>query len=93
MANRAAGTIQQYAASIRRFEEFSGMELGEVSQEMIRRWVDRLRQLLQHVAEANRSSLKSKSRRPICEKTGFHQPSIARQLDWFTVAQAACSHT
>jgi len=42
MANRAAGTIQQYVASIRRFEEFAGMELGEVSQEMIRRWVDRL---------------------------------------------------
>ena len=42
LANRATGTIQQYVASIRRFEEFAGMELGEVSQEMIRRWVDRL---------------------------------------------------
>ena len=42
LANRATGTIQQYVASIRRFEEFAGMELSEVSQGMIRRWVDRL---------------------------------------------------
>ena len=43
MANRATGTIQLYVASIRRFEEFLGQELGDASQESIRRWVDHLR--------------------------------------------------
>ena len=43
MANRAVGTIQQYVASARRFEEFVGMDVGEASQESVRRWVDFLR--------------------------------------------------
>jgi site-specific recombinase XerD len=43
MANRAAGTIQHYVSSIRRFEEFLGLELADASQESIRRWVDHLR--------------------------------------------------
>ena len=43
MANRAAGTIQHYVSSIRRFEEFLGQELADASQESIRRWVDHLR--------------------------------------------------
>jgi len=44
MANRAHKTIQQYVASVRRFEEFLGHDLGEASQESVRRWVDVLRQ-------------------------------------------------
>jgi site-specific recombinase XerD len=44
MANRAHKTIQQYVASARRFEEFLGHDLGEASQESVRRWVDVLRQ-------------------------------------------------
>ena len=44
MANRATGTIQAYVASARRFEEFLGHDLGEASQESVRRWVDVLRQ-------------------------------------------------
>ena len=44
MANRAHRTIQQYVASARRFEEFLGHDLGEASQESVRRWVDVLRQ-------------------------------------------------
>lgn len=43
MANRATGTIQQYVASVRRFEEFLGAGVDEASQEAIRRWVDHLR--------------------------------------------------
>lgn len=43
MANRATGTIQQYLASAQRFEDFLGMDLGEASQEAIRRWVDFLK--------------------------------------------------
>lgn len=42
MADRARGTIQQYLASIRRFEECLGAEVGEGSQESIRRWVEHL---------------------------------------------------
>jgi integrase/recombinase XerD len=42
MAGRADGTIQQYLASIRRFEEFLGADLEETEQESIRRWVDHL---------------------------------------------------
>ena len=42
MADRAKGTIQQYLASIRRFEEFLGTDLGEAGQEPIRRWVEHL---------------------------------------------------
>jgi len=42
MANRARGTIQQYLASIRRFEEFLGTDVAEASQEAIRAWVDHL---------------------------------------------------
>lgn len=42
MADRAKGTIQQYLASIRRFEEFLGTEVAEGSQEAIRRWVEHL---------------------------------------------------
>jgi len=42
MAARAKGTIQQYLASIRRFEEFLGTEVGEANQEGIRHWVDHL---------------------------------------------------
>jgi len=44
MANRAHKTIQQYVASARRFEEFLGHDLGDASQESVRRWVDVLRQ-------------------------------------------------
>lgn len=44
MANRAHKTILQYVASARRFEEFLGHELGDASQESVRRWVDVLRQ-------------------------------------------------
>jgi site-specific recombinase XerD len=44
MANRATGTIQQYVASVRRFEAFLGHDLDDASQESIRRWVDHLRQ-------------------------------------------------
>jgi transposase-like protein len=40
MADLAKGTIQQYLASVRRFEEFLGMDLAEADQEAIRRWVD-----------------------------------------------------
>lgn len=43
MADRAPGTIQQYTASIRRFEEFLGLDLPVAEQEAIRRWVDHLR--------------------------------------------------
>ncbi len=43
MADRAKGTIQQYLASIRRFEEALGSDLAEADQEAIRRWVDHLR--------------------------------------------------
>ena len=43
MADRAKGTIQQYLASVRRFEEFLGTDLAEVDQEAIRRWVEHLR--------------------------------------------------
>ena len=43
MANRAAGTIQSYVSSARRFEEFLGIELADASQESVRRWVDHLR--------------------------------------------------
>jgi site-specific recombinase XerD len=43
MADRAKGTIQQYLASVRRFEEFLGTDLAEADQESIRRWVDHLR--------------------------------------------------
>ena len=43
MASRAEGTIQQYMASIRRFEEFLGTDLSDADQESIRRWVDHLR--------------------------------------------------
>lgn len=42
MANRATGTIQQYLASVRRFEEFLGLDLVEASQGEIRRWVEHL---------------------------------------------------
>lgn len=42
MANRAKGTIQQYLASVRRFEEFLGSDLGEAGLEAIRRWVEHL---------------------------------------------------
>ena len=42
MAGRAKGTIQQYLASIRRFEEFLGAEVGEADQKAIRHWVDHL---------------------------------------------------
>ena len=44
MANRAPRTISQYVSSVRRFEEFLGHDLGEASQESVRRWVDVLRQ-------------------------------------------------
>jgi site-specific recombinase XerD len=43
MAQRARGTIQIYSGSLRRFEEFVGVDLGEASQEAIRWWVDHLR--------------------------------------------------
>jgi integrase/recombinase XerD len=42
MANRAKGTIQQYLASIRRFEEMTGKTSDQTSQEEIRRWVEHL---------------------------------------------------
>jgi site-specific recombinase XerD len=42
MADRATGTIQQYLASIRRFEEFLGLDLAEADQGSIRRWVEYL---------------------------------------------------
>ena len=42
MANRATGTIQQYLASVRRFEEFLGLDLTEADQSSIRRWVEHL---------------------------------------------------
>ena len=42
MADRAPGTIQQYLASIRRFEEFLGLDLPEAEQGSIRRWVEHL---------------------------------------------------
>jgi site-specific recombinase XerD len=44
MANRAPRTILQYVGSARRFEEFLGHDLGDASQESVRRWVDVLRQ-------------------------------------------------
>jgi site-specific recombinase XerD len=44
MANRAEGTIETYAASVRRFEEYLGNDLADASQEAIRRWVDHLRE-------------------------------------------------
>nr|WP_320133473.1 hypothetical protein [uncultured Holophaga sp.] len=43
MADRAKGTIEQYLASIRRFEEALGSDLAEADQEAIRRWVGHLR--------------------------------------------------
>ena len=42
MANRAKGTIQQYLASIRRFQEMTGKTADQTSQEEIRRWVEHL---------------------------------------------------
>ena len=42
MADRAVGTIQQYLASVRRFEEFLGLDLVEADQASIRRWVEHL---------------------------------------------------
>jgi len=42
MADRASGTIQQYLASVRRFEEFLGLGLEEADQSSIRRWVEHL---------------------------------------------------
>jgi len=42
MADRAVGTIQQYLASVRRFEEFLGLGLEEADQSSIRRWVEHL---------------------------------------------------
>ena len=42
MADRAVGTIQQYLASVRRFEEFLGLDLAEADQSSIRRWVEHL---------------------------------------------------
>ena len=42
MADRATGTIQQYLASVRRFEEFLGLDLAEADQGSIRRWVEYL---------------------------------------------------
>jgi integrase/recombinase XerD len=43
MANRAIGTIENYVASVRRFEEYLGHELADASQEAIRSWVEHLR--------------------------------------------------
>jgi site-specific recombinase XerD len=43
MANRATGTIQNYVASVRRFEEYLGLDLADASQEAVRCWVDHLR--------------------------------------------------
>ncbi len=42
MANRAKGTIQQYLASIRRFQEMTGKTADQTSLEEIRRWVEHL---------------------------------------------------
>jgi len=42
MAGRAKGTIQQYLASIRRFQEMVGKSADRTSQEEIRRWVEHL---------------------------------------------------
>jgi hypothetical protein len=42
MANRAKGTIQQYLASIRRFQEMTGKTAEHTSQEEIRRRVEHL---------------------------------------------------
>ena len=42
MADRAAGTIQQYLASVRRFEAFLGLDLAEADQGTIRSWVEHL---------------------------------------------------
>lgn len=42
MADRAPGTIQQYLASVRRFEEFLGLDLAEARQAEIRHWVEHL---------------------------------------------------
>jgi site-specific recombinase XerD len=44
MANRAEGTIETHAASVRRFEEYLGNDLADASQEAIRHWVDHLRE-------------------------------------------------
>ena len=55
MANRAHKTIQQYVASVRRFEEFLGHDLGEASQESVRRWVDVLR--LQTIGPSREGSI------------------------------------
>jgi integrase/recombinase XerD len=43
MANRAIRTIQNYVASVRRFEEYLGHDLADASQEAVRCWVDHLR--------------------------------------------------
>lgn len=43
MADRAEGTIQQYVASARKFEDYLGHDLADATQEEIRRWVDILR--------------------------------------------------
>jgi hypothetical protein len=42
MAGRAKGTIQQYLASIHRFQEMTGKTADRASQEEIRRWVEPL---------------------------------------------------
>ncbi|BDU77976.1 tyrosine-type recombinase/integrase [Mesoterricola sediminis] len=42
MAGRAKGTIQQYLASIRRFQEMVGKSADRASQAEIRRWVEHL---------------------------------------------------
>jgi len=42
MAARAKGTIQQYLASIRRFQEMIGKSAERASQEENRRWVEHL---------------------------------------------------
>jgi integrase/recombinase XerD len=36
MAGKAPGTIQQYVASIRRFQEFLGLDPAEARQDVIR---------------------------------------------------------
>jgi len=43
-ANRAHKTFQQFVASVQRFEETLGHDLGEANQEAVRCWVDVLRQ-------------------------------------------------
>lgn len=43
MAGKAAGTIQQYLSSIRKFEDFLGHELREATVDELRAWVDHLR--------------------------------------------------